>query len=430
MEKWERQLKSKVNHPFPEEMDELIDQTLNKLTKKHKKNHRPLIYTLIAVVASLAITVGMTSLSPAFADAMKSIPLIGSVFELGGEDGVKRGSQLGLSQKFNQQVRIGDQEVTFTESLYDGSNIHLGWVATDHDKNIFGFQNNISFTVNGKRISNYAADGPALYLENGTYAGRLQIDPNEKLPDKFTLGILSLDETAIYAEIPIELQGSYQTIPIAKSGTWNGTEMIYDELSLYPTTTELSFHMEDTDSSIGTLKFQMKDEHGHVLRTTSNQGWRTPSSGEYKYNFEPFESLPDKVTITPYTSTAYTTAEINVEWKGKPLTVPQGEVGSLIILDQKLEDNKLTLTFEVTGERIYEQVRDIGLNDRTGNPFPRVSPPIRIQGSDKYEITFSDVISADSIQITTPMFNPTNYLRDLEVTVHLRSLFQQNPFEE
>ncbi|MGD0031001.1 MULTISPECIES: DUF4179 domain-containing protein [Paenibacillus] len=423
MEKWEQQLKEQVNCQLPENMDIFMTQTLNELTTKHKhkRSRRRLFYTSTAITASLAFLVGMASLSPAFADAVKSIPIIGSVFELLGDDGVKRGNQLGISQKLNQQVRIGDLDVTFIESLYDGSSIHLGWIASTLNDNIFEFTSNIKFTVNGKPVWNYSSGAPALNLENGTYAGRLHIDPKEKLPDKFTLGIVSLDETTTYVEIPIERQGSYQTIPIAKSGMWKDYEMSYDALALYPTTTQLTFRLQDTYSAIGILEFMVRDEHDHVLRTTGKQSMSmTGDSSEYKYLYEPFDSQPNHVTITPYISTVYTTAKLNLDWKGRPITILQGEVGSLIILDQQWENNQLTLTFEVTGERINEQVSDIWLYDRMGNPFPRVSPPIRIEGSDTYEVTFSNVNSTESIQIATPVFNPTKYFQDLEVTVDMK----------
>lgn len=421
MEKWEQQLKEQVNRPIPENMDIFMTQTLNELTTQHKykKSRKRLFYTSTAIAASLAFTVGMASLSPAFADAVKSIPIIGSVFELIGEDGVKRGSKLGLSHKLNQKVRIGDHNVTFTEIIYDGSNINLGWIASDYDRNIYEFMNNIGFTVNGKFISDYTANAPALKLENGTYGGLLQISPKDKLPDKFTLGMVSRDKKTTYVEIPVQRQGSYLTLPINQSGIWNNIALNYERLSLYPTTTELTLRLKDRVNVIGILKFQVRDEDGFVLRTTGNQVASDENSSEYKYLYEPFYSVPTKVTITPYISSVYTTSKTNLEWKGRPITVSQGEVGSIIVLDQQWENDQLTITFDVAGERINEQVSDIWLYDRMGNPFPRVSPPIRIEGGDKYEVTFSNVKSTESIQIATPVFNPTKYLRDLEVTVHL-----------
>ncbi|OPG95775.1 hypothetical protein B2I21_20625 [Chryseobacterium mucoviscidosis] len=422
MEKWEQQLKKQVNRSLPEAVDKHIERTLDELTIRDKKSSKTLFYIISVIAASLSITVGMTSLSPAFAEAMKSIPIIGSAFELVGGAGVKRGSQLGLSQQFNQQVQIGVHEITFTESLYDGSNINLGWVASADDKDPFEFVDNVIFAVDGKRLYNFSMDAPALKLENGTYAGTLRIDPKEQLSDKFILDIMSRDETTTYAKIPIELQGGFQSIPITKSGIWNEIEMNYDALVLYPTTTELSVRLKNTDDNIARiLKFKVSDDQGHVLGST---GYHVSDflkdSGEYKFFFEPFEILPKKVTIVPYISSAYTTVKVNGDWNGTPITIPQGKVGSIIMVDQKLEKNNLTATFEITGERIYDQVSEIWLYDHKGNQLPRVSPPVRIAGSNKYEITFANVKSSDSIQITTPVFNPTNYLRDLSVTLDLK----------
>ncbi|GGA29080.1 hypothetical protein GCM10010917_12540 [Paenibacillus physcomitrellae] len=91
-----------------------------------------------------------------------------------------------------------------------------------------------------------------------------------------------------------------------------------------------------------------------------------------------------------------------------------------MILDEKLRSDKLTVTFEVTGERINEQIEQIWLYDQNGNPLPRVNPPIRIKGSDRYETTFSNVSRIDSVEITTPVFNPIHYYEELAVTVDMK----------
>ncbi|PWW02848.1 uncharacterized protein DUF4179 [Paenibacillus cellulosilyticus] len=425
MEKWEQRLSDQVNITLPESIDQRVHHTLSELKRKRRKPSKRAIGS-IAAAAALAVTMGMTSLSPAFAEAIRSIPLVGSVFDFVGDRGAKRASQLGLSTPLGQQVLIGDHKITFTESIYDGSNLILGWIAPAADLDPYEFATDIVFKVNGTSV-NYTLSAPALRLDNGTYAGTLNINTTDQLPDKFNLDIVSPIDASSLATIPIERRGNDHTAVINKTGTWNAINFDYQTIALYPTTTVLSVHLPDAGlDKYGSLKFKVSDEQGNVRSSTGSTSDQahgaSKESGEFKYYFEPFETTPKQITIIPYLSTSYSTVKVDGEWMGKPITIPQGDVGSVRIVDQTLDNNKLTIICEVTGEQIEEQLNKISLEDRQGNPLPRVSPPIRIEGSPyKYEISFSNVDRADSFQVTSPVFNPTHYFEDLKIVVDLPS---------
>lgn len=152
---------------------------------------------------------------------MKSIPVIGSVFEVVGDIGAKRGSQLHLATRLGQQVQFEDYAVTFTESLYDGSNIHLGLTAPSDHGDPMTFVSDVLFTVDGQRLSSYGVGASGKMLDDGTYAGTLSISADDRLPDAFVLGILSRDESTTYAQIPVERRGANHTFSIAQTRAWD-----------------------------------------------------------------------------------------------------------------------------------------------------------------------------------------------------------------
>lgn len=416
MEKWERELNHLVNASLPEQVDRRIHLTLDQLKRTRKKSFG-LRFGTTAAAAVLVLSFGLTALSPAFAEAMKSIPVIGSVFELVGDVGTKRGSQLNLTTNVGRQIQIDDVAMTITESLYDGSSISLGLIAPADAKDPMGFVKDVTFSVDGKRLPSFSGGASTKILDDGTYAGTLSLHVDDPLPDVFTLGILSRDEAAIYAEIPVERKGENQLFAIAQTGTWNDVEVEYEDMALYPTSTKLSFRLRGTDSPF--WEFKVQDDQGRVLQPIGGHGGGTSDDKHYVYDFEPLETVPESLTITPYLVGSDSTTRIDGEWKGTPITLSQGKAGSVTVVDQKFEDDNLTLTYEVEGERLFEQANEIWLEDEKGKPFDK-GTPIRIQGRDhRYQLTFSNVRKTDSVFLSTPRFNAPVYLEELAVVVDL-----------
>lgn len=414
MEKWEQAMMKHVNRPLPEAIDDRVGLTLVKLKRKRSRSITLRFGALIS--ASFVVIIGMSYLSPTFAESLKSLPMVKSVFELVGGVDMRRGSELLLTTELGQEIYIKDQVVTFTESLYDGSKINLSWTVPSSDPNPWAFKENIIFTINGKRVESYGSNTSYEKLGNGNYAGTISISAEEELPKSFMLGLLSPDETITYAYIPVEQKGEYQTFEIDQLTSWNDIQVEYRALTLYPTTTELSFNLRNTDSVF--WDYQVIDDQGRVLQPISVGGHDYKEENNFKAYFEPFDT-PNKISIRPYFANRSGETKISGEWKGKRMTLDQGKAGSVIILDQKLENGKLTLTYEVTGYRITEQIDRIWLEDSKGLPYYRDEPPTRIRGSNLFQMTFSNVSKIDSIYIVTSKFN-THYLEDLEVSVEVK----------
>jgi len=421
MEKWEHQLTQQVNMALPEQVDQRINLTLKQL-KRNRNQTTKLRYGAVAVAAAITFTFGLTSLSPTFADAMKSIPVIGSVFEVVGDIGAKRGSQLHLATRLGQQVQIEDYAVTFTESLYDGSNIHLGLTAPSDHGDPMTFVSDVLFTVDGQRLSSYGVGASGKMLDDGTYAGTLSISADDRLPDAFVLGILSRDESTTYAQIPVERRGANHTFSIAQTRAWNNIEVKYEAIALFPTSTEISFQLSSKNVPDLFWDFKVHDDQGRVLQPISvHGGGASKDNKQYKVYLEPFETVPARLTIKPYTSSSYATTKTSAEWNGISKTLSQGEAGAITVVDQRIDNNRLTLIYEVEGAGIFEQANQIWLEDHSGIPLYKDGLPIRVQGSNhQYQVTFSNVSSVESLSICTPRFYAPNYLEDLAVTVDLQ----------
>jgi len=425
MEKWERELKRHANAALPDSVDRRVRLTLKQL-KGDRSGTNKLRYMPVAAAASVVLAFGASSLSPALAEAMKSIPVIGSVFEFAGDVGMRRGSQLHLATELGQQVRIAGHEVTFTESLFDGSNINLGFTVSTDEPDIFSFIHDMDYTIDGQKLTDYGGGASAKQLHDGTYAGTYAITTSGELPDSFMLEIRSRQEDRTIAMLPVERRGDYSSFAIAQTRTWNNLEMRYDAISLFPTTTEIAFrlrHIKDNSTTASPFwRFRVSDDQGRVLQPLSgNSGGNLNDGSRNPYFFEPFETLPKQVKIQPYFIGAAGETKANGTWRGSPIVLSQGKAGAITVVDEKWENDKLTLIYEVSGEHLWEQVGNIWLEDGKGKDYFKDGQPIRVDGSsDTYKATFSNVRGIDPIYIVTQQFGDPFYLKDLEVAVDIK----------
>ncbi|KHF39926.1 DUF4179 domain-containing protein [Halalkalibacter okhensis] len=155
MDKWEQKLIDDVNNSLPSNIDQRIGETLQRLPRK--KRRVAIYYSIAAVIAVLSITFGLSALSPAFAETIKKIPIIGSAFEFVGDLSVRKGTEKGLTTTHEEQIEVDGHLITFTDSFYDGARIHLGYIIEPaHDSNLEEFNYlDVEFTINGQMIGSH-----------------------------------------------------------------------------------------------------------------------------------------------------------------------------------------------------------------------------------------------------------------------------------
>ena len=148
-----------------------------------------LVYSCITLIILFGLISSSAFVSPAFANTLKSIPVIGSIFTIIGDKGLQEVEKSGLSKSTNEEISVGDSTFKITDVIYDGSRLSIGYIITNFtDDNPF-YSGNTSFKLDG--VDFYGgANNQGHYMNKENYAGIYTlIVPNELKKDQFDLSI-------------------------------------------------------------------------------------------------------------------------------------------------------------------------------------------------------------------------------------------------
>ncbi|WP_159439981.1 DUF4179 domain-containing protein [Bacillus sinesaloumensis] len=433
MEKWEKQISMRANPEVPESVEKRINETLQSLPKK--KTFPRFYYSTAAVLLVGFLLFGVSFMSPTLADTMRSVPVIGSIFKMVGDVGTQKGEKEGLTTLLGQQVEIDGQVITFTESLYDGSQIHIGYLIESYTQEKHGkpvdFLSDLRLTINGKGVS-YGMGAKGEELENGDYAGIISVRVHgENLPDEFTLGIQSHKEKALNVELLVTKQGENRSFLVNQTVETEDLTMHVDKVTFYPTSTEIAFRQvmdvkTFEDKKYEWMDYQVVDDQGRVLQPISGGGGGGPEKGgklvqTMNYYFEPLEKVPSSLTFKPYLIVGNEKVEeVKGNWNGENLTLSQGDIGDITVLDIKSENGSVILLVETNGEDAYWQASSIVIEDKTGKTYYDEQAPKRIEGTvNQYEVQFEANVAVEDIRVVTYKQKAPNFLEELEVTIEL-----------
>lgn len=429
MDKWEKQLEKEANPSVPSFIDKRVGETLQQLPRK--KASRKIYGYLTAAIVALSMTFGLSILSPTFANTMKEIPIIGSAFEFVGNIGIKKGSDNGLTTKLGEQIEVNGQLITFTDTLYDGGEIHIGYLIERNGSNKeTNFLHNLHFLINGKPTGSYGMGGHESEVDSGISAGTLSIRFREDVPDSFILGIRPMKGKRWAVDLPVEKKGDHQSFLVNQVKKSEDLTILYDKITFFPTSTEVSMRLmldEKTfeDQKYSMIDYQVIDDKGRVLQPMSGGGGGGgPVKGivihSFKQYHEPVQTIPSSLTIKPYlVDIKETPLKFNRgKWKGEPLPLSQGEIGQVTILEVLEENEKTTVTYEVEGADLYRQAIAIWLEDSKGRRYHSGQPAIHVNGTvNQYQTTFSETPYTDDLFFVTEKMEVPNFLENLEVTI-------------
>lgn len=304
---------------IPEEkLTTAINEAMKKGEKTKSKFQRAKRYLYrfaIAVVLLLAI-MGSGFISPAMANMLTHIPIIGSVF-VHEDVGLKEASEKGLVFPVNQTIVDKDIPITITNVYYDRSRLAIGYeIPLEHERAEVGLLN-YNITING--LSPIRSQGSGM-IEDNKFKG--QIQTSSTLPDSFTLQVVFnkvLNKTGNWEfTIPVLVNDDHEYFLVDRTIEDGGYEFHVEEMILTPSGTKMYVNVHTPfDRKEEELSFSIYGERGKKLELieTKLQKDSDSKSGKELWSgtvfFAPVKE-DDKITIVPgYLSANNKLVELN-----------------------------------------------------------------------------------------------------------------------
>ncbi len=357
MSRLEEQITKALNHTSEYknpsvDLFENILYAMDHIDDRNNKGYRYIKRSLCAA-AVLIIMIGMliTSafISPAMAEVVRNIPVIGSIFEVMGDNGLKDAEKLGLVSPICQSVEDQGVRITINDVLYDDARIVVSFKeeCKGEFKNFLNINNDI--LIDGKHAPGFGMGISHRKSSEGVYIGLLNIDIGDSsnvddgissdpefftgnIPDEFILGFHIGEIEGVKGtwnfEIPVSKMTSKKMTVKFKpniSRTYKGVTHTLTEVMFAPSCVALSFCTEPfAESGIGS--YRVYDDKGKELEAIDGGYIEAPQ-------YLPVKTVPKSLTIVPYTSESKT-ERIDFP-KQFPVTISQGELGDVTI--QKIE---------------------------------------------------------------------------------------------
>lgn len=429
----------KIEVPI-DKLDKTIDVAIKRAKTKHKNPKRKL-YPFIGV-ASLAtfVLIGSAFVSPAMAKVLSSIPVLNSVFEFVGDRGLEIASQKGLSEKIEKTVTDKNISLTMKDIFFDGTRLSISYIQEFPNK--WGDLGEMELKVNGKEI-NFGDGRTGEFLADNQYAGVINIEPTEELPDSFDLSIGLNNIGKVKGnwdfEIPVtKSKEEVKTIQSNQTMNYKDTKMTVKTVKIGPAGIKLSV---DLTSSAGEnpemiddshLQFNLLNDKGESLTQSDGSGSGNDKGGQLvmnmEYRFSPLEENSEFLTISPFlipiTNEQSSRIEQPLHLNKLPITLDQGEMGKIIVTDVKYQKDKTLLYFEVDSDFPYDghfNFNTLWLENKTGNNLTSDSKgyPERIK-QNTYVQEFKHINKNEPLKVVTIKMPNLEVLKEMEIKIPLK----------
>ncbi|MCY6958516.1 DUF4179 domain-containing protein [Clostridium brassicae] len=385
---------------IPHGVLERIDRTLACLPEKEvvgrNRKHRFAINKILKhsiVAATIAITVLTVSatVSPSIANALTNIPVVGSVFKLFGDMGLKLANDKGISTLVDKTKIDKDIKVTITDILFDGSRISIGYNVEANNLGEIGKPN---LLVNGKPID-FSMSTYGSPLTENSYAGVMNINPTSELPKHFKLTVSfnkigTIEGNWKFENIEVKnqanmLNGKLITPMLTKSLS-GGKSITIEKIFMSDSTIKL--HAIETNIPKGTFyDYQLIDNYGNVLEPTGGSGHEENGIDNKEYTFIPWNNNPQQFVVKVLEDkivSGRTLKDIKTDVKGNfPVTISQGEGGEISLNKIEYLNNKTLVHYIYKGNDPYGNGMCVWVEDEKGNELdnPQKATKRNIDGS-------------------------------------------------
>ncbi|AWP30000.1 DUF4179 domain-containing protein [Paenibacillus sp. Cedars] len=286
---------------------------------------------LVAVAVSGLLIIGSGFISPVMAEALKNIPVLGSIFLNDGDEGLKTASRQGMITEVQQSVAHDGITISISELMYDGSRISMVLTrqTIDGKNESFGQLgskasqrgdvNGVQFYVDGEELGNYG------YSITGVGDGAPNSDivtlSPEGLPDEFTLevvirdisvsepfrfsipvknsaadrAVLKSEEPKIHDNIHMEIR-SFKITPATMQMIVSITGKPGQDLKEFIESVPDQYKVEDFIH----IDYEVMNEKGEIAKSLGAMGSGSGSHLTFTFMYEPFPTKPKSITVRPY----------------------------------------------------------------------------------------------------------------------------------
>lgn len=321
-----------------EEAQQLPDTIRTRLDRTYEilentppaRKRRRLPAALIAAVASVLLIIGSGYISPVMAEALKNIPIIGSIFLNSGDEGLKTASRQGMTMDIDQSVTLNKTTLSISELMYDGGRISmvLSLESKDSKSKTFGSwwdkrgknneANTIRFYADGEELN--FGYGMSRVMGEEKNSVILTFSP-QGLPDAFDLGVVvwHIEEQEPFTfNIPVKISAADRvSIKSEEPKIHDNIHMNIDSLTITPATMQLivsisgkpgqdlkEFEQSVPDKyKIGgflNMDYEVVNEKGDLAQSLGGSGYGSDGVLRNTYMYEPFPTKPKSITIKPY----------------------------------------------------------------------------------------------------------------------------------
>lgn len=283
-------------------------------TSRRKKSNgkQKILYALSSVAAFFAILIGSAYFSPALANSLSQIPIIGSVFGNSDLVGLQQAKKSGLTSDIKETQTVNGISVTLDEILYDQNNITIGLIIeSDKDLEPFYFGVGMDFTINGKNPAAASGSYGEQEIRQTTRTAIQEINVSEEMPESFELGLAlhgKNGERWLFST-PVSKIGDIQHIPVQHTQTVDGVTLTVPDLSISETGISIAYESSEVETDFelsrgGNIEFLVVDQDGNKINGHSGgaTGERVKDRIQFRSHkqFDPVDSQVTELTITPY----------------------------------------------------------------------------------------------------------------------------------
>jgi len=328
----EEEVRSAIQAGIVKAKGEIIASPLKKTRAKRK-----ITYAFCSVAAVFVLLIGSSYYSPALANSLSQIPLIGSIFGDSDLIGLQIAHKDGLTSEIGETQTKNGISVTLKEILYDQNDISIGLIIESQEElDDLYFGAGMDFTIDGKRPKTSTGSYGEEILSPTTRTAIQEINITDELPESFNLGLVLRGEKGEKWRFstPVEKIASIHKIAVNHNQIVDGVELSVTELAISQTGMSLTYESSEKGTDFdrsrgGYIEFRVTDQDGNEIdgRFGGVTGELIKDRIVFKSNkkFDPLPADVTELTITPYLviPTAGGGVEINedgeetkLDWKG------------------------------------------------------------------------------------------------------------------